>query len=262
MCLGEVILWLSEEILDQRMSLLVTLLLGRFEPPFRLPAVFLGMAIPCTPQLVTLFSVGTSGHPCQLLHRIVCHSQLGPLVRECLPWESGSLDILSQYVMWSLAQWWQGAQLWCIQCDIIGAIIRSCLMTMTGVGHFHMPLWAGLVWMMLCDTIHFTYLLSSLCEFVSKLPLKVGWKVLRTTFLFLWPLWLSFIAEQKIRGGYLSGIEEDIFFSRRVPLTGGTLDSPRSHKVPWISRACNHPLPNFSVWETDGTFYSAYCPSQ
>lgn len=63
MCLGEVILWLSEEILDQRTSLLVTLLLGRFEPPFRLPAVFLGVALPCTPQLAALFSVSASGTP-------------------------------------------------------------------------------------------------------------------------------------------------------------------------------------------------------
>ena len=105
---------------------------------------------------------GCLRHPCQLLHRILCHRQLGPLVRACLPCQSGSLDILSQYVMWSLAQWWQGAQMWCIQRDIIGAIISPCLMTMTGVGHFHMPLWAGLVWIMLCDTIKFTYPLSSL----------------------------------------------------------------------------------------------------
>lgn len=203
------------------------------------------MAIPCTPQLVALFSVGTSGHPCQLLHRIVCHSQLGPLVRECLPWESGSLDILSQYVMWSLALWWQGAQMWCIQCDIIGAIISPCLMTMTGVGHFHMPLWAGLVWMMLCDTINFTYLLSSLCEFVSKLPLEVGWKVLRTTFLSLWPLWLRFIAEQKIRGGYLRGLKKthlflqagsfDWGYSGQPSLTQGAVNQQSLYSSsPWL----------------------------
>ena len=46
-------------------------------------------------------------------------------------------------------------------------------MTMKGAEHFHIPLWAGLVWMMLYSTINFTYPLSPLCEFVSKLPLEM-----------------------------------------------------------------------------------------
>ena len=71
------------------MSLLVTLLLGRFEPPFSLLAAFLGVAVPCLSQLAAMFAVGALGCP------QFCSSRSGSLpapAQDCMSqqaWFSG-----------------------------------------------------------------------------------------------------------------------------------------------------------------------------